>query len=191
MATTTKTRAKRMPAPRGVSEVLFTPEQIAKRVSALAKKISADYQGKNLVVIGILKGCIVFLGDLVRQIKVPLELDFLSVSSYAGESTTGMVKLNFDIKADVRDCDVLLIDDIVDTGFSLAFARKHLLSREPRSLEVGVLLDKPQRRKVFVPVRYTGFTVPDRFVVGYGLDYNERFRELPYIGVLKSERLEP
>ncbi|MBI2070935.1 MAG: hypoxanthine phosphoribosyltransferase [Elusimicrobia bacterium] len=180
-----------MPAPRGVSEVLFTPEQIAKRVSALAKKISADYQGKNLVVIGILKGCIVFLGDLVRQIKVPLELDFLSVSSYAGESTTGMVKLNFDIKADVRDCDVLLIDDIVDTGFSLAFARKHLLSREPRSLEVGVLLDKPQRRKVFVPVRYTGFTVPDRFVVGYGLDYNERFRELPYIGVLKSERLEP
>ncbi|MBI4063864.1 MAG: hypoxanthine phosphoribosyltransferase [Elusimicrobia bacterium] len=178
-------------APRAVTQILYSEDQIAKRVAALAKEINKDHQGRHLVIVGILKGSFMFMGDLVRHLQVPCEVDFLSVSSYAGEVSTGIVKLNFDIATDIRGCDVLLIDDIVDTGFSLAFARKHLLAKEPRSLQVAVLLDKPQRRKIFVPVKYTGFMVPDRFVVGYGLDYNGRFRELPYIGVLRADKLAP
>ncbi|MBI4369006.1 MAG: hypoxanthine phosphoribosyltransferase [Elusimicrobia bacterium] len=189
MATIVRPRQKGPVKPQ--VEVLFSAKQIASRVEALAQEISADYKGRNLLLIGVLKGSFMFLGDMIRHLAVPVEIDFLSVSSYAGDTSTGMVKLNFDFKTDARGRDVLLIDDIVDTGFSLAFARKHILERKARSVEVGVLLDKPQRRKVLVPVRYTGFTVPDRFVVGYGLDYNERYRELPYIGVLPLEKIGP
>lgn len=171
--------------------VLFTKEQIATRVRALAREINRDYKGRSLVIVGVLKGSFMFLADLIRELKVSAELDFMSLTSYEGERSTGMVHLNFDVKKDVRGRHVLLVDDIVDTGFSLVFARKHLLSKEPKSLNIAVLLDKAEKRKVLVPIRYVGFTIGDRFVVGYGLDYNERFRELPFVGVLKSETLRP
>jgi len=174
-----------------IEETLLSGREIARRVKALAREISGDYKGRSPVLAGVLKGSFVFLADLIRNIKIPVELDFMSLSSYAGDSSTGMVKLSSDTKLDLRGRHVILVDDIVDTGFSLAWARKHLLTKEPASLEVCVLLDKPPRRKVFVPVRYTGFTIADRFVVGYGLDYNERFRELPYIGALTPESLQP
>jgi len=174
-----------------VEAVLFTKEQIATRVKALAREINRDYKGKNLFIVGILKGSFMFLADLLRELKVPAELDFMSLTSYEGEKSMGMVHLNFDIKKDIRDRHVLLVDDIVDTGFSLVFARKHLLSKGPKSLSLAVLLDKAEKRKVLVPIRYVGFTIGDRFVVGYGLDYNERFRELAFIGVLKNDTLRP
>ena len=174
-----------------IESALYSAGQIAARTNALARRINKDYEGRDLVIVGVLKGSFMFLGDLLRRLTVPVDVDFLSLSSYIGERSTEMVRLNFDVRLDLKDRDVLLIDDIVDTGFSLAFARKHILSKEPQDVEVCVLLDKPERRKVLVPVRYTGFVVPDRFVVGYGLDYNERYRELPYIGILKSRRLEP
>lgn len=174
-----------------IEAVLFNQAQISKRIDVLAKEINAEYKDRYLIMVAILKGSFIFLGDLLRRLTVPVEVDFLSLSSYIGDRSSEMVKLNFDIRLDVKDRDVLLVDDIVDTGFSLTFARKHILSKGAQEVDVCVLLDKPERRKVLVPVRYTGFIVPDRFVVGYGLDYNERYRELPYIGVLKSRRLEP
>ncbi|MBI4668623.1 MAG: hypoxanthine phosphoribosyltransferase [Elusimicrobia bacterium] len=172
-----------------LANVLFSKPQIARRVGELARRINADYTGRKPVIIGMLKGSFMFIADLLRQIKIPVELDFLCVSSYVGETSSGMIKMNFDIKAEICDRDVILIDDIVDTGFSLAWVRKHIMARQPKSLEICVLLDKAARRKVFVPVRYTGFTVQDAFLVGYGLDYNERYRELPVIGTLKKENL--
>lgn len=184
-------RAKKDTSRPEIAAVLFTAAQIAARVRALAKTIQAEGKGQDFVLVGVLKGSFVFIADLLRALNLPVELDFLSLSSYAGDRSSEIVRLNFDIRANVRGKKVLLVDDIVDTGFSLAFARKHLLAKGASDVEVCVLLDKPARRKVFVPVRYIGFSVPDAFVVGYGLDYNERYRELPYIGVLKSEKVEP
>ena len=185
------TRKSSVYVPGAVDAVLFSPKQIAARVKVLGKQINRDYKGKSLVIVSILKGSFMFLADLMRELKVPVELDFLSLSSYEGDKSSGMVRLHFDIRRHIRGKDVLLVDDIVDTGFSLAYARKHLLSKEPKSLSIGVLLDKAEKRKVHVPVQYVGFDIGDHFVVGYGLDYNDRLRELPYIGVLKSEALRP
>lgn len=170
--------------------VLFSEAQIAKRVKELGVEISKRYAGKDLVVIGVLKGSFMFVSDLVREIKRPMELDFLAASSYAGQNSSGMVRLHYDIRKSIKNRDVILVDDILDTGFSLNFVRKHLMAKGPKSLSICVLLDKPERRKIFVPARYVGFSVPDKFVVGYGLDYNEKYRELPYIGVLKNTGLE-
>lgn len=177
--------------PEGVESVLFSKAQIKARVKSLARAINRDYKGKDLVIVGILKGSFMFLADLMRELNIATELDFLSVSSYEGDKSSGMVKLHFDIRRDIKGRNVLLADDIVDTGFSLVWARNHLLAKEPKSLSVCVLLDKAEKRKVLVPLRYVGFTVSDYFVIGYGLDYNEKFRDLPYIGILKSDALKP
>ncbi|MFC1521261.1 hypoxanthine phosphoribosyltransferase [Elusimicrobiota bacterium] len=178
-----KTNKKELPPL--VDGVLFSSAQISKRIKDVAGAINRDYKDKDLVIISILKGSFVFLADLVRQLKVSPEIDFMNVSSYEGDKSTGMVHLHFDIRKDIKGKDVLLLDDIVDTGISLSFARNHLKNKEPNSLEVAVLMDKPSKRKVFVPIRYVGFTISDKFVIGYGLDYNEHLRELPYIGTLK------
>ncbi len=160
------------------------PEQlIRQRVSELARQISADYAGRELLVVGILKGSWVFLADLVRQLTVPVVIDFMTVSSYgASTKTSGVVKIVLDLKCPLENRDVLVVEDILDSGLTLAYLFKTLRLRRPRSLKLCVLLDKPVRRQVEVTPDYLGFEVPDKFVVGYGADWAERFRNLPYVG---------
>ena len=165
-------------------EVLITEEQIAKRVRELGKEISADYQGKTVHLICVLKGAYAFLADLARVMEVPVTLDFLAVSSYGkGKTSSGEVQLTKDLDVSLAGRDVILVEDIADTGLTLNYLLNMLRSREPASLKVAAFLSKPSRREIDVPVDYVGFEVPDRFVVGYGLDDNQRFRELPYIAV--------
>src|SRR3989338_9734833 len=167
-------------------DILITEENIKKRVSELGKKISFDYKGKEIVAIGILKGAWVFMADLVREIKIPVMCDFIGVSSYGdGAVSIERVKLISDIRIPVNGKDVLLIDDIIDTGFSINFVKEYIKSKGSASIKLCVLLDKPSRRKVDIHVDYKGFTIPDRFVVGYGLDYAERYRNLPFISAVK------
>lgn len=169
-------------------KVLLSEDDIQKRVKELGQQISADYSdGKDLLVIGILKGAVVFMSDLIRQIKVPLEVDFMATSSY-GEATetSGVVQLLKDLDTPIEGRNILIVEDIVDTGLTLSYLSKLLLSRKPASLKTATLLDKPDRRQTeFVP-DYVGFTIPDQFVIGYGLDYNHKHRELPYVGVIES-----
>jgi hypoxanthine phosphoribosyltransferase len=171
-----------------VGEVLLTSEQIRQRVSELGKEISRDYAGKSLVVVGILKGAIPFFADLIRQISVPLRYDLMAVHSYgASTKSSGVVQILKDLEEDIENQHVLIVEDIVDTGLTLKYLRENLLARQPASLRICTLLDKPSRRQVEINPEYNGFTIPDHFVVGYGLDYAERFRQLSYIGVLKPE----
>jgi hypoxanthine phosphoribosyltransferase len=171
-----------------LAEILLTPEQIATRVKELGAEITKDYQGKNLIVIGILKGALPFMADLIRQIKVPLRYDLMAVSSYgASTKSSGAVQILKDIETGLEGEDVLVVEDIIDTGLTLKYLLRNLQARHPASLKVCTLLDKPSRREVEITPEYNGFVIPDRFVVGYGLDYAERFRELPLIGVLKPE----
>ena len=171
-----------------LDKVRLTEEQIAKRVKELGEIITKDYKGKNLFVIGILRGASVFMSDLIREIKLPLEIDFMAVSSY-GVSTksSGVVRIAKDLDSTIGDKDVLVVEDIVDTGLTLKYIVENLQSRKPASVKICTLLDKPSRRVTDVEVAYNGFTIPDEFVVGYGLDYGEIYRNLPYIGVLKPE----
>ena len=165
-------------------EVLITEEQIAKRVRELGKEISADYQGKTVHLVCVLKGAYTFLADLARVMEVPVTLDFLAVSSYGKDKTSsGEVQLTKDLDVSLAGRDVILVEDIADTGLTLNYLVNMLRSREPATLKVAAFLSKPSRREIDVPVDYVGFEVPDRFVVGYGLDDNQRFRELPYIAV--------
>ena len=164
-------------------EVLITEEQIAKRVRELGKEISADYQGKTVHLICVLKGAYTFLADLARVMEVPVTLDFLAVSSYGkGKTSSGEVQLTKDLDVSLAGRDVIVVEDIADTGLTLNYLLKMLRSREPATLKVAAFLSKPSRREIDVQVDYVGFEIPDRFVVGYGLDDNQRFRELPYIG---------
>jgi hypoxanthine phosphoribosyltransferase len=169
-----------------VSE-LIAADAIKKRVSEMAAEISRDYVDRNPVVVAILKGSFVFLADLMRAVSVPGEVDFLAVASYEGTETTGVVRLVKDLKTAITDRHVLVVEDIIDTGLTWDYIRRILLDRRPRSLALAALLDKKERRKVDVAPDYVGFTIPDRFVVGYGLDYEESYRHLPYIGVLEEE----
>jgi hypoxanthine phosphoribosyltransferase len=169
-----------------VGKPFLTVEQIQKKVKELADKISRDYEGKNLLAVGILKGAFIFFSDLVRMIRTPLMVDFLLASSYIKSDTCGEVQLHYDIREDVTDKDVLLIEDIVDTGVTLNYLRERLLMRGPKSLKICAFLDKTARREVDVPLDYVGFTIPNEFVVGYGLDYDNKFRNLPYISVFKK-----
>src|SRR5512139_1178516 len=162
-----------------VGTPLLTAEQIQNKVSELANRISRDYSDKELVAVGILKGSFMFFSDLVRLLRVPLRIDFLMASSYVRTTTTGEVRVHCDLREDVSDRHVLLVDDIIDTGVSLNFVRERILSRSPASLRTCILLDKKERRVVDVPVEYIGFEIPDKFVVGYGLDYDNRYRNLP------------
>lgn len=171
-----------------IQTILLTQEQIEARILELGQELSRDYAGKNPVIVGVLKGVVVFYADMVRQIKVPCQMDFMWISSYSG-TTSGTMQVRQDISADIKGRHVLILEDIYDTGSSLDFTYRHLLSKEPASLKICTLLDKPERRKPGITLQpdYTGFTIPNAFVVGYGLDYNEQYRNLPYIGILKPE----
>lgn len=169
-------------------DVMIASDEIAARVQQLAAQISADYAGKQPLVIGVLKGAWIFLADLVRQLTVPVRCDFVRVTSYgAGTETSGQPKLLLDVAESVAGADVLVVDDILDTGISAAWLLDHLQQKNPASVRLCVLLDKSERRRVPVSGDYVGFSIPDRFVVGYGLDCGEQFRELPFIGHVKGE----
>ncbi len=171
-----------------IEHKLISEEEIAARVTSLGAQISLDYQGLDLLLVGVLRGVAVFMGDLVRAVTVPMEVDFIAISSY-GTSTrsSGVVRILKDLDENVTGRHVLVIEDIIDTGLTLSYLMRTLLERRPSSLEICTLLDKPARRLVDVPVKYSGFTIPDKFVVGYGLDYAQKYRNLPFIGVLKPE----
>lgn len=171
-----------------LASVLLTSEQIQEKVNLLGKQISQDYQGKDLVVVGILKGAVVFLADLIRSISVPLYMDFMAVSSY-GTSTqsSGVVRILKDLDISLENKDVLIVEDIIDTGLTLKYLVENLEARGAISVKVCTLLDKPARRKTQVAIDYNGFEIPDEFVVGYGLDYNNKYRNLPAVYVLKQE----
>lgn len=172
-----------------ISEVVYSEEQIARRVDELAARISKDYAGQELYLIVILKGAIVFVADLIRKIKdVDLHLDFMIVSSYGGQTkSSGKVRIVKDLQKNIEGRHALIIEDIVDTGLTISYLRKLLYDREPRSLGTCALLSKPSCRKIEVPIEYCGFEIPDEFVVGYGLDYDQGYRQLPFIGVLRPE----
>lgn len=169
-------------------ELLITREQIAKRVKEMGAEITRDFEGKDLTVICILKGAVVFFVDLIREIDLPMSMDFMAISSYGSATkSSGVVRILKDLDKPINGKDVLIVEDIVDSGMTLSFLKENLLSRGAASLHIITLLDKPERRRVPLEVDYFGFTIPDEFVVGYGLDYAEKYRNLPDIGVLRPE----
>jgi hypoxanthine phosphoribosyltransferase len=171
-----------------LKEILYDEEQIRDCVSRLGRQIARDYEGKDLLLVGILKGAVVFFSDLVRAIPIPLSMDFMEISSYGSATqSTGVVRILKDLDKPIDGRHVILIEDIIDSGMSLAFLKKALYDRGAASMKICVLLDKPDRRRAHVDVDYRGFEIPDEFVVGYGLDYAELYRNLPLIGVLKPE----
>ena len=172
-----------------IQQILLSEEAIRRRVEELGKLLTEEYAGKDPVVVGVLKGVVVFYSDMIRQIKVPCQMDFMWLSSYSGTNSTGELIVRRDVSVDIKDRHVLILEDIYDTGTSLDFTYRHLMSKGPASLKICTLLDKPERRKPGITLKpdYVGFTIPNEFVVGYGLDYNEHFRNLPYVGVLKPE----
>ena len=174
---------------RDIMEVLLTEEQIKARIDELGKELSAEYAGKDPVVVGVLKGVVVFYADMIRKITVPCQTDFMWISSYEGSNSTGNMVVKRDVSCDIKGRHVLILEDIYDTGNSLDFTYRHLLSKEPASLKICTLLDKPSRRKPGITLQpdYVGFEVPNAFVVGYGLDFDEHYRNLPYVGILKPE----
>lgn len=174
-----------------IARVLISREDLGKRVAELGAEITHDYEGKKILVLGILKGAVPFMADLIREIKLPLAYDFMALSSY-GVSTqsSGVVRILKDLERSVEDVHILIAEDIVDTGLTLKYLKDNLRARNPLSVKVVTLLDKAARRKTDVTPDYNGFSIPDEFVVGYGLDFNEEYRNLPYIGVLKQEAYE-
>ncbi len=171
-----------------IQKVYFSDEDIQNIVSRLGKQISEDYKDKNLLLVSILKGSIVFMADLMRKITIPCRIDFMSVSSYgSGTKTSGVVKIQKDLDINLEGYDLLIVEDILDSGKTLSYVRKILEARNPASIRICTLFDKPERREADVYADYSGAEVPDEFIVGYGLDYDEKYRNLPYIGVLKPE----
>jgi hypoxanthine phosphoribosyltransferase len=175
-----------------VGEILIDEETLAARVAELGAEVSVDYQGRDLLLIGVLKGAVFFMADLMRHLTVPCEVDFMAISSYgASTDSSGIVRILKDLDINIEGRDVLVVEDIIDSGLTLSYLMRNLESREPTSLEVCALLTKPARREIDVPVRYVGFEIPNKFVVGYGLDFAERYRNLPYVGVLHEDLLPP
>lgn len=171
-----------------IEKVFFSKEDLNAMVTRLGKQISKDYEGKNLTLVSILKGSVIFMADLMRAIDIPCEIDFMCVSSYgSGTTSSGNVKIIKDLDIDLHGKDLLLVEDILDSGMTLSYVRNMLEQRHPASIRICTLLDKPERRKADISADYFGDLVPDEFVVGYGLDYDEKYRNLPYIGVLKRE----
>ena len=172
-----------------IKEVLLSEEQIQAKVKELAAQLSREYAGKDPVFVGVLKGVVVFFADMIRNINIPCQIDFMWISSYGNGTNSGTMNVKRDVSVDLKDRHVVILEDIFDTGNSLDFTYKHLLSKEPASLKICTLLDKPDRRNPAVTLQpdYTGFVIPNEFVVGYGLDFNEHYRNLPYVGVLKPE----
>jgi hypoxanthine phosphoribosyltransferase len=174
-----------------IDRVLFTPEQIQQRVSELGVQITQDYQGKSLLLIGVLRGVIFFMTDLLRTIKVPVEVDFMSVSNYSPEARDrGYVRLVKDLELSITDRHVLFVEDIIDTGLTINYLLQTLRARQPASLEICVLFNKEKRRLIDLDLRYEGFKIPDYYVVGYGLDYREKYRNMPFVGLIKGEVLQ-
>ena len=171
-----------------IEKVLLTEEDIQKKVKEIGEKITHDYEGKNLMLVSVLKGSVAFMADLMRAIDLPLKIDFMSVSSYgSGTSSSGVVKINKDLDIDLHGVDLLIVEDILDSGKTLHYITKMLSDRGTASIRIACLLDKPERQVVPLSADYTCFDIPDKFVVGYGLDYDQKYRNLPYIGVLKPE----
>jgi hypoxanthine phosphoribosyltransferase len=170
-----------------IGDILVSAEDLQRRVSELAADVSRDYVGKDLVLIGVLKGAVFFLSDLMRQLEVPCEVDFMAVASYGSATkSSGVVRILKDLDAVIEGRDVLIVEDIVDSGLTLRYLLRNLGARNPRSLEVCALLTKPARRKVDLPTRYVGFEIPNRFAIGYGLDHGERYRNLPFVAALND-----
>ena len=172
-----------------IQKILITEEELKKRIKELGEELTADYAGKDPIVVGVLKGVVIFYADMIRELKTHCQMDFMWISSYQGTNSTGKMVVKRDISGEVKGRHVLILEDIYDTGNSLDFVYKHIMSKEPASLKICTFLDKPDRRLPGVTVKadYTGYTIPNEFVVGYGLDYNEHYRNLPYVGVLKPE----
>lgn len=175
-----------------ILKVLITEQALQERIGQLGKELTEAYRDKDPVIVGVLKGVVIFYADMIRQIQVPCQMDFMWISSYSGTASTGAMEVKRDVTADIRGRHVLILEDIYDTGNSLDFTYRHLLSKGPASLKICTLLDKPERRKPGITLKpdYVGFTVPNEFVVGYGLDFNEHYRNLPYVGILKPEAYE-
>jgi hypoxanthine phosphoribosyltransferase len=173
---------------RAVGEVLIDEETLQSRIRELGADVSSDYAGKELLLVGVLKGAVFFMADLMRSITVPCEIDFMAISSYgASTDSSGVVRILKDLDINIEDRHVLVVEDIIDSGLTLSYLVRNLESREPASLEVCALMTKPERREIDVDVRYVGFEIPNRFVIGYGLDFAERYRNLPYVGVLHDD----
>jgi hypoxanthine phosphoribosyltransferase len=170
---------------RGVGEILIDEDALQERIRMLGRDISADYAGRELLLVGVLKGAVFFMADLMRSITVPCEIDFMAISSYgASTDSSGVVRILKDLDINIEGRDVLVVEDIIDSGLTLSYLMRNLEAREPASLEICALMTKPERREIEVPVRYVGFEIPNRFVIGYGLDFAERYRNLRYVGVL-------
>jgi hypoxanthine phosphoribosyltransferase len=173
---------------RGVSKVLIEEEAVAARVAELGAEVSDDYAGKDLLLVGVLKGAVFFMADLMRRLTIPCEVDFMAISSYgASTDSSGVVRILKDLDISIEGRDVLVVEDIIDSGLTLSYLIRNLESRNPASLEICALLTKPERREIDVDVRYTGFEIPNEFVIGYGLDFGERYRNLPYVAVLDPD----
>jgi hypoxanthine phosphoribosyltransferase len=171
-----------------IKEILFSEEVLTKRIKELADEISTDYKGRELVVVGILKGSVIFAAELIKNISIPCEIDFMAVSSYGNSTeTSGVVRILKDLDSNIEGKNILIVEDIVDTGVTLAYLLKYLKARKANSIEIVALLNKQARRTSDLEVKYIGFEVPDGFIVGYGIDYAEKYRNLPFIGILKPE----
>ena len=174
----------------GVGKVLIDEDRLQERIRELGRELSQDYAGRELLLVGVLKGAVFFMADLMRNLSVPCEIDFMAISSYgAATDSSGVVRILKDLDINIEGRHVLVVEDIIDSGLTLSYLIRNLESREPATLEVCALLTKPSRREIDVPVRYVGFEIPNKFVVGYGLDFAERYRNLPYVGVLDEHLL--
>ncbi len=175
-----------------VGEILIDEETLQARIRELGGEISEAYAGRDLLLVGVLKGAVFFLADLMRELSVPCEIDFMAISSYgAGTDSSGVVRILKDLDMNISGRDVLVVEDIIDSGLTLSYLMRSLTARKPASLEVCTLLTKPERREVEVPVRYVGFEIPNKFVIGYGLDFDQRYRNLPYVAVLHPDLIPP
>ena len=173
---------------RAVGEILIDADALRTRIAELGDEISAEYAGRELLLIGVLKGAVFFMADLMRHLTVPCEVDFMAISSYGAQTdSSGVVRILKDLDINIEGRHVLVVEDIIDSGLTLSYLMRNLESREPASLEICALLTKPARREIDVPVRWIGFEIPNKFVIGYGLDFAERYRNLPYVGVLSDE----
>ena len=170
-----------------IERILLTRDEIEAKVSEIGRRITEDFRDRDPIFVGVLKGCFIFMADLMRHVDIKCSMDFMAVSSYSGTSSTGAVKINKDLSQDIEGRHVIIVEDILDSGVTLSYLKRYLMGRKPASINIVTLLDTPARRKADVFADYSCFEVPDAFVVGYGLDYNEHYRNLPYIGVLKPE----
>ena len=176
----------------GVGEILIGERELQARVTELGVEISRDYAGRDLLLVGVLKGAVFFMADLMRELTVPCEIDFMAISSYgAGTDSSGVVRILKDLDINISGRDVLVVEDIIDSGLTLSYLMRSLTARKPATVQICALLTKPDRREVEVPVAYVGFEIPNRFVIGYGLDFDERYRNLPYVAVLHPDLIPP